>query len=123
MPRLCACGARLRADLSCSTESCPSFRLSRRGLTLTKRPTRRLRGKQLLQLHQQRVKRWGAKLGEGPPEGEQREAADALAAPSAGEANATSALLRAADLEEMLVDVFGLPGHFAILAVAFGRAA
>jgi hypothetical protein len=31
--------------------------------------------------------------------------------------------LRAADLEQMLVDLFGLPGYFAILAVAFRCAA
>jgi hypothetical protein len=134
MPRLCACGARARADLSCSTESCPSFRASRRGVTLNKRPTRRLRSKQLLRvLDCQRVKRHGAKIRACPPDGELREGADALAASSTGEASASSpalaplgqpeVFLRAADLEHMLVDLFGLPGHFAILAVAFRRAA
>ena len=134
MPRLCACGARMRADLSCSTGSCPSFRASRRGFSLTMKPTRRLRGKQLLQLlDRKRVKRRGAKICACPPDGEPREGADALAAASTGEASASSpalaalgrpeVLLRAADLEQMLVDMFGLPGHFAILAAAFRCAA
>ena len=134
MPRSCACGARLRADLSCPTESCTRFRASRRGFCLTKKPTRRLRGKQLLQLLDlKRVERRGAKFCARPLDAEPREGADASAASSTGEASASlpalgplgrpEALLRAADLEQMLVDMFGLPGHFAILAVAFRCAA
>jgi hypothetical protein len=131
MPRLCTCGARARADLSCSTESCSRFRASRRGFHLTKKPTRRVRGKQLLQLLDlKRVKRRGDKFSARPVDGELRGGTDGSSTeesgapvPALGPLGRPESLLRAADLEQMLVDMFGLPGFFAILAVAFRRAA
>jgi hypothetical protein len=118
MPQLCQCGARLRSDRSCATESCPRFRCTRRGITLNKlkRPTRRLRSKQWLV---SRPKGPGAGFrGLGPAEqGQDKLHGDVAAQPTP--ANPLQTLLRAAALEELLVGMFGLAGHFAILAVAF----
>ena len=126
MPRACLCGARQRADLSCGTPGCPAFRESRRGVALTKRPTRRLGRKQHLN------DAW-ARRGKGPPKGGQLEEVDPAPPPPAGEAvgpapghgsaqaGGPELLLRSSVLESMLVDMFGWPGHFAILAVAFRR--
>ena len=126
MPRACLCGARRRADLSCATPSCAAFRESRRGITLTKRPTRRLGGKQPLSNDR-------ARRGKGPPKGGRpeevevappppaEEAASSAPAHEKAEAGRPECLLRSPALESMLVDILGWPGHFAILALAFRR--
>ena len=125
MPRACLCGARQRADRSCATPSCAAFRESRRGVAWTKRPTRRLEGKQPLNNDR-------ARLGKGPPKGGRPAEVEAVPAPPPGEAPGPAPVheaqagrpelfLRSPVLESMLVDMFGWPGHFAILAVAFRR--
>ena len=120
MPQLCKCGARLRSDHSCATESCPRFRYTSRGITLNKlkRPTRRLRSKHRL------VAKYAKDQGSGfrglrglAEQGQDKLHGDVAAQPTP--ANPLQTLLRAADLEELLVGIFGLSGHFAILALAF----
>jgi hypothetical protein len=121
MPRICSCGARRRRDLSCPTPTCQAFRLGRRGSNLLPRATRRLRGKQPLSAACSRPSKdrwdWSAQRRPAP------ELGTPAPAPSAnvpGDVQqCVRQLLRAADLEAMLVDVFGEPGFYAIHAVAF----
>ena len=130
------CGVRLRKDLSCPERSCVAFRASRRGANLAKQVARRVTGKQSLRAESSKVsKDYRAKsrrsapapapvAPETPGEGA---AAPSPAlrddAPLVDAQTAVRQLLRASDLEAILVDTFDQTGYFAILAVAFRRRA
>ena len=89
------------------------------------RPVRRLNGKQRLGADQARSSKGAPKADEqGPamaaPEGS--DGAVPIPMPKPQHDAVLVALIRAIPLEHMLVQMFGRPGYFAILAVAFRRA-
>ena len=107
MPRVCQCGARLRVDGSCPTVVCVAFRPSQRGTNLVSKVTFRLRGKRAVAS----VRRRPGKHHNCPAEPGGAAQQAAIVQVQKG--------LRAAELEEILVETYDLVGYFRIMATAF----
>jgi hypothetical protein len=132
MPALCTCGARLRKDRSCKTPRCPKFRASLQGSNLAPiRVRQRLKGPKCAALPKDhRCSTQRLQPQEAEPQVPQGTAEPAeLQGPSPDSAKdaepASQAIVRAAlrrpDLEDLLVDLFGEPAYFTILATAYRR--
>jgi hypothetical protein len=132
MPRLCCCGARRQADGTCATEGCAKYRLSGRGanfLSMAK-PRVRVRVKQQvprafksLPQHHSRSKAQARIVQDGPPPADAFAAASAaidqeLKTPGSETVAHVRNAMRAKTLEILLVDIFGEPTYFRIMAVA-----
>jgi hypothetical protein len=132
MPRVCGCGERLRRDLSCPTPSCRRFRPCLRGANLATRVALRVRGKQphgAVRARPAKDHRAGRRSLPAAAALDVTETVkDAVgdvsraSVPCEGQLSPRQ-LLRAVDLEALLVGLFGEPAYFAILAVAFRRRA
>jgi hypothetical protein len=108
MPRVCQCGARLRVDGSCPTVGCVAFRPSRRGANLVSKAVLRLRGKCAVATVRFRAAKDHNRPAE--PGGTSQAASLQHAMVQKG--------LRAAELEEILVETYDLVGYFRIMATA-----
>lgn len=113
-----------------------AFRASRRGANLAKQVARRVTGKQPLRAESSKVSQdYRAKSrrsAPAPAPAAPEPPGDGAAAPSPALRDdaplvdthtAVRQLLRASDLEAILVDTFDQTGYFAILAMAFRRRA
>ena len=124
MPIRCACGVRPRRDLSCRTPACPAFRLSCSGANLAKRKMRLIGKSVAAGAGPHLSPAWRAKARAKAAERGTRDATDNEepdGEPLAGEdaAKDVGALLRSTHTEELLVELFGQPAYFTLLALAY----